>query len=284
MLMVFSVLAASGSSTEASSVVPMTLATMSDHAGQVIVGEVTQVRSYWAESPRRIETEVTFQNVEYLKGSLPDSSSIFRLIVPGGTVGEMRMQVCGAPTFAVGEKWVLFLLPTYKTFPVVGLHQGEMRVYRDVDGEERVGNAFHMPIDGVDSQGFIRVAGQRPGELPHPHARAEHGVRLKEVAPRAGVPARGMTYEEFLATVQPLLDRSKDHHLTEPAGRRILVRYSAVPLKPSAMQQAVNGSRYGNASESPSSPSSEPRGTGGSRQLKAVTRISSEREREEVPR
>ena len=48
--------------------------------------------------------------------------------------------MASAPAFAAGEKWILFLLPTYKTFPVVGLSHGAFRVPTDTDGVERV---FH---------------------------------------------------------------------------------------------------------------------------------------------
>ncbi|MFH1418732.1 MAG: hypothetical protein ABII12_10680 [Planctomycetota bacterium] len=258
------------SSAEASSVVPMTLTTLSDHAGQVIVGEVTQRRPYWADNPKRIETEVTFQNVEYLKGALPGSSSVFKLVVPGGKVGEMQMRICCAPTFAQGEKWVLFLLPTYKTFPVAGLHQGAWRIYRDADGQERVGNAFHIPVDGVDADGFVRAAGKRAWSPHSQHLLAEHNVRVQEVAQRSGEPAEGMTYQSFLDTIRPLLDRSKDHHLTEQAGRRVLVEPTAVPLQPSAMQNTEDSVR---SEDTGKSPSSGQRGTGQARGLEEDARI-----------
>ncbi len=283
-LSVFATLMLFATPAQASSVVPMTLTTMSDHAGQVIVGEVTQRRSYWAENPRRIETEVTFENVEYLKGALPDSSPVFKLVVPGGKVGTMQMRVCCAPIFAQGEKWVLFLLPTYKTFPVAGLHQGAYRIYRDEEGKERVGNAFNIPVDGVDADGFVRSAGKRAWNPHHQHLRAEHQVRVKEFVSHSGEPrepgepaepGEGMAYEAFLYTIRPLLACSKDHHLTEPAGRRVLVEeYRVAPLRKSVTQQNVDRDRaLTQSGDSGNIPSSGQRGIGKARGQQGDARI-----------
>ena len=145
----------------ASTVIPMNLDTLADHAGQVIVGQVTSVRSYWTEAPRRIESEITFQHVEYLKGTLPTSGSTFSLIVPGGTVGKMTMRIAGAPTYAAGEEWILFLLPEYKTFPVVGVWQGAFRIEADAAGERRVCDVSRRPVSGFTTDGFTRTESTR---------------------------------------------------------------------------------------------------------------------------
>lgn len=180
----------------ASSVVPMTVATMADHAGQVITGDVAGTRSYWADEPRRIETEVTFTGVGYLKGAPANADGTFTLRVPGGTIGDLRMRVEGTPEFVVGETWVLFLLPTYRVFPVVGLDQGAYRVVRSADGVDRVyrgGRAVHGP----DAEAAV-------------------------------------SYDRFVKQITPILDASRDHGLTEPAGRPALVPHRAVPLRRAA--------------------------------------------------
>lgn len=229
--------------TYGSSVIPMTLDTMADHAGQVIVGEVVSVRSYWAVNPKRIESEVTFEKVDVLKAPLPGASSTLKLIVPGGKVGDMQMRICCAPSFAAGEKWVLFLLPTYKTFPVVGLYQGAFRVRADAAGVERVGDAFRQAVTGLDSRGFVTVAGRRTGSPYHPHLKASKGVRLKASARQVGQLEEATTYGEFLELLRPVLSKSKDHGLTESAGRRILVPNLAVPLRASTTEKARNNRR-----------------------------------------
>ena len=235
----------------ASTVVPMTVETLADHAGQVIVGTVSSVRSYWADNPRRIESEVTFGQVEYLKGALPDARDEFTLIVPGGTVGEMSLAVCCAPQFNVKEKWLLFLLPSYKTFPVVGLYQGSFIVQADADGIERVSHRRHdvlEPVTGVGTEGFVQYSVNHDSSV-HDHLQAAHSLRLKEGS--ASTPATpALTYAEFVDLLRPILAASRDHELTQPAGQRVLLEYTrAVPLRPSAWQQQ-HGTAPSNTGES----------------------------------
>jgi hypothetical protein len=234
---------------EAATVVPMTVQTLSENAGQVIGGEVVSVRSYWAENPRRIESEVTFQNVEYLKGKLADSTTTFKLLVPGGKVGDWQMRISCAPTFAPGEKWVLFLLPTYRTFPVVGLHEGAFRIESDAEGVARVYDASGGAVIGLGEDNFLHVAEQPAEELSaqagkdaghnapaaqHPKAQdnliGTDGVRVQFVGPPAPE-TKAVSYDDFVALIRPVLERSKAHNLTTPAGRPILTGYKPVPLK-----------------------------------------------------
>jgi hypothetical protein len=261
------VVAGLAAAAQAGAVRPMMLAETADLAGQVIVGEVASVRSYWAENPRRIESEVTFKGVEYLKGALADSTSTFSLIVPGGQVGEWQMRISCAPTFAAGEKWVLFLLPSYKTFPVVGLHQGAFRVETDAEGVARVYDASGQPITGLGADGFVRSA-DREGVVPHDqHERSgrdgmtaerasfsakrkglstkEAGlvstdrVRVQFVGPALPVP-QAMTYDEFIAAIRPTLEQSKAYSLTTPAGRPELPAYFATPIRKAPAGAAVD--------------------------------------------
>ena len=61
---------AAGASTTAA----MPIQSVADHAGQVIVGDVASVRSYFAGNPRQIDSEITFKNVRYLKGPHPGAT------------------------------------------------------------------------------------------------------------------------------------------------------------------------------------------------------------------
>lgn len=242
---------------QASTVVPMTVETLADHAGQVIVGTVASVRSYWADNPRRIESEVTFEQVEYLKGILPDAADEFTLIVPGGTVGEVRMALCCAPQFNVNEKWVLFLLPSYKTFPVVGLYQGSFLVQADADGIERISHRRHgalEPVTAVGADGYLQHS-VRHGSSAHAHLQAAHNIRLKD-DPAGAQNAAALTYAEFVDLLRPVLAASRDHELTQPAGQRVLIDYSrTVPLKPSAWQRQVEAqAAHDNQEEGESGP------------------------------
>lgn len=205
----------------ASTVVPMSLETLADHAGQVIVGTVVGTRSYFIDSPRGIETEMTVAGVEYLKGRLTDSTAEVTLRLPGGTVGDMQMRICCAPVPQIGEKWILFLLPTYRTYPTVGLFQGAFRVVTDATGVERIFRGVDEPVTGFDADGMIQVNGAAPLD------RHVHRVGTDASATRAAVTAtvNAMTLSDFRTLLAPILTASKPHALAAPAGQRVSTPY-----------------------------------------------------------
>ena len=225
----------------ATTVTPMNVDRLSDLAGQVIVGNVAAVNSYWASDPIRIETEVIFDDVSFLKGELPDAPPGFALVVPGGTVGDFTMRIAGAPTFRVGEKRLLFLLPTYKTFPAVGVDQGAFSIRPDQSGVDRVYQSSGLPVAGFDSNGFVRTAKISPTRRHNlPRAIPGESIRPRPIAEAqpAPQPTTALSLDEFIQQISPALDASRDHQLSEPAGRRIPVQYIPVPLKSSPGQRA----------------------------------------------
>jgi hypothetical protein len=232
---------AAGCFAQAGGVEPMTLATLADHAGQVLVGTVRSSRSYWAEDPRRIETELLFHDVRFLKGRLPESGTEFRLVVPGGRIDEWELRVGCTPQFGVGERWLLFLLPTYKTYPVVGLHQGAFRVVADADGMERIYAPGGQPVTGIDADDLVQcgMTSRMHGHAAGPagataHAPGESRLVLANgvvVRGSAAPPAAALTLDAFLARIQAVLDASRDHHLTAPAGQPIQPVLRARPLR-----------------------------------------------------
>jgi hypothetical protein len=217
------------SSAAASSVVPMTVETLADHAGQVVVGRIAAIRSYWAEDPRRIESEVTLEQVEYLKGGLPANRSTLTFTVPGGAIDGFEMRLGCAPAFAIGEKWLLFLLPTYKTFPVVGISSGALRVVADHQGVERLSDSHGAAVRGLDERGFITFA-QTAAPLPVAHLHDATDARVSFDAARAE-PVEAMRLAEFVNLIGPILAQSTDHRLSVPAGRREASAPRAVPLR-----------------------------------------------------
>ncbi len=220
----------------ASTVADMTAAEIADHAGQVIEGVVTSTRSYWTASPtggpdrRRIETEIVLSDVTYWKGRHRGAGDSFTLILPGGTVGQTQMRLCCTPQLEVGQRWILCLLPEYKTYPVVGLWQGAFEVREDLDGTQRVYQASAFPIAGLDDDGaFVAaqpVSADARGNLLH-----ANNVRVMPARDNAP-PAQAMTLNEFKATMQPILKASRDHRMKRPAGRRVPVNYTKTTLKP----------------------------------------------------
>jgi len=209
----------------------MSIARMADLAGQVIVGQVAQSRSYWAEDPRRIETEITFTRTEFAKGAHPGAGESFNMVVPGGTVDDWTLRVAGAPEFAVGETWMLFVLPSYKTHPVVGVFRGAFCVKVDASGVERVFDADQKAILRIDERGVIVSA---VSERHHVTLSGQHSPN--HVTESRDETVMAMTLSEFRAAIQPILDQSRDHRLTESAGRREANTF--VPVPPTANEHA----------------------------------------------
>ncbi len=213
-----------------SSIAPMNLEVISDYTGQAFVGEVESVRPYWAENPRRIESEVTFKNVEYFKGSPDKASDTFSLVVPGGKVGDTQMRICCAPQFASGEKWILMVLPEYKTFPVVGLYRGAFKVVTDEKGTDRIYSAHNQPVTGIDNRSFVEVNGSANYD-PHAQVNEVHNMKVKVNTNAEATAGRGVRYTDFVANLKTVLETSKKYRLDQQAGKRVLVEYSPVSLK-----------------------------------------------------
>jgi hypothetical protein len=106
-------------------------------ASQTIVyGRVVDVQSYETAGRRTIESLVTVQVVEAIKGE-PGRTAYFKL--PGGQVGRYRRVMPGAPQCARGDEVVLFLKGSAPAVPMpFGLTQGLYRVSRDADGRAMV--------------------------------------------------------------------------------------------------------------------------------------------------
>ena len=106
-------------------------------ASQTIVqGRIVDVRSYETAGRRTIESLVTVQVVDAIKGQ-PGGTAYFKL--PGGQVGRYRRVMVGAPQFAPGDEVVLFLKGSAPAVPMpFGLTQGVYRVSRDVSGRAMV--------------------------------------------------------------------------------------------------------------------------------------------------
>ena len=209
---------AAGASTTAA----MPIQSVADHAGQVIVGDVASVRSYFAGNPRQIDSEITFKNVRYLKGPHPGATRRFTLIVPGGTVGTLQMRISDTPRFQVGETWLLFLLSGYRTYPVVGLSQGAFQI--------RAGRVYRgdLPVTGLDENGFVQVA--RPDTGRHRNLKTGPSASGPPGADVGAVPD-ALTERRFERMLRPILRASRDHKMVRPAGRPLAVRHTPEPLK-----------------------------------------------------
>src|SRR5207249_4154516 len=124
-------------------------------ADQIFIGTVTSTPSRQLPSGP-IVTDVTFADPQVLKG--PASIGQIALLVLGGTVGTVTMEVEGVPRFEVGVRYLVFSEGNGSVvFPVVGGPQGLFQVNRDPSsGQELVFDAYGKPIpDSVMNEAFL---------------------------------------------------------------------------------------------------------------------------------
>jgi hypothetical protein len=113
-------------------------------ASQTIVhGRVVDVRSYETAGRMTIESLVTVQVLDAIKGQGPlgpaDAGRYVYFKVPGGQVGRYRRIMVGAPQCERGDELVLFLKGSAPAVPMpFGLTQGVYRVNRDTTGQATV--------------------------------------------------------------------------------------------------------------------------------------------------
>lgn len=144
-------------------VVPADLSELAGEARAIVHGRVVATSAQWADGRRSIETLVTLQVEDTLKGRQAHEVT-FR--VPGGQLGPYRSIMLGAPTFEHGDEVVVFLGSHGPSIPhVLGFSQGVYRVSADSAGARRVvSGAALAPRDAPERQ--VRgVSGRQSPEL-----------------------------------------------------------------------------------------------------------------------
>ena len=118
-------------SASATVLLPADFTTVVAESATIVHGRVVDVSAGLTGPRRTIESLVTVQVIESLKGaSKTDATVTFR--VPNGQVGRYRRVLIGAPEFARGDEIVVFLHGQAPAIPTLfGLSQGVYRVVRD---------------------------------------------------------------------------------------------------------------------------------------------------------
>jgi hypothetical protein len=105
------------------------LPALASDARAIAVGRVVAVESRWTAGRRNIETLVTLQVSEYLKGDLGREVTVR---VPGGQIGPYLSVMPGAPRLVEGDRVVLFLAGQPPELPhILALGQGVFHVVAD---------------------------------------------------------------------------------------------------------------------------------------------------------
>ena len=118
-------------SVSATVLLPADFTTVVAESDTIVHGRVVDVSAGLTGPRRTIESLVTVQVIESLKGaSTTDATVTFR--VPNGQVGRYRRVLIGAPEFARGDEIVVFLHGQAPAIPTLfGLSQGVYRVVRE---------------------------------------------------------------------------------------------------------------------------------------------------------
>ncbi len=108
-------------------------------AGSIVVGKVTNSRTYWSAGGKIILTTYTVEVEENLKGRPARSVELTTI---GGRIGNVELHVSGMPSFEKEEKAVVFVENTGAYQTVVGLGQGKFTVVNDEVSNNVNGLAF----------------------------------------------------------------------------------------------------------------------------------------------
>jgi hypothetical protein len=111
-------------------------------ADVVFEGEVIDTRA--RISPERdgspIVTDVYFRVAKVMKGT-PSSALVLQFL--GGEVGDLGFRVDGVPTFAKGDRDVIFADTTTRLVsPIVGMMHGRVRITADGAGSQEIVRLF----------------------------------------------------------------------------------------------------------------------------------------------
>ena len=125
-----------GSTAPALTLLPASFDEMVNGSQVIVHARVVDVRSQATNGRRSIESVITVEVIESIKGST-GREVMFRM--PNGEIGRYRHVVVGAPEFAPGQEVVLFLAGQAPALPLpFGLSQGVFRVSHGVDGRALV--------------------------------------------------------------------------------------------------------------------------------------------------
>lgn len=146
----------------ATTVIPMSVEDLTRGATRIVEGRALETWSAWNPQRTLIYTYTRVQVVRTLKGAATDTLTVKQL---GGSAGGYTQKVAGVRHFVAGEDALLFLRPSAAndgTMAVVGLMQGNFRIYQAASGQAMVSNG--MPSVSAYRQG--RITSFAGGAMP----------------------------------------------------------------------------------------------------------------------
>ena len=82
------------------------VADLTAEARQIVMGDVVKITSFWDEKHELIKSRIVVDVSDYLVGH---GTGTEELVMSGGTVGDMTLQVSVLPIFEEGDHVLLFL-------------------------------------------------------------------------------------------------------------------------------------------------------------------------------
>ena len=124
-----------GAAAQASTFLAMSQEELVAGSAAVVDARVVQVESFWNRERTAILTEALVRVDETVVGESP---AFVKVRTFGGTVGRVRIDAPGFPTFEPGQRLLLFLYtePADGSVRVQGYRMGEYRIETGADGVE----------------------------------------------------------------------------------------------------------------------------------------------------
>jgi hypothetical protein len=172
------VIVLAGAAVDASTFLAMTRDELVAGSAAVVDARVTQVRSFWNRGRTAILTEALVRVDEVIVGEAP---GFVKVRTFGGTVGRLRIEAPGFPTFERGQRLLLFLYtePADGSVRVQGYRMGQYRIETGADGAERA-----VPM--ADAGMLLLRRDGKAAERPSTVALADLKADLREIGERQG--------------------------------------------------------------------------------------------------
>lgn len=150
----------------ATQIIPSTLESMTDLSDTIVIGKVRDINSYMEDG--KIFTNVTIDVREFVKNSKGVTSGSIDVKYLGGRVGDITLEVDGAPVFELNEKVLLFLRQANSYYRIFGFNYGKYKIFFDEkQGVEFIdGPLFHSPVQ-YDPRTMMKK------DIPEPMGREE---------------------------------------------------------------------------------------------------------------
>ena len=167
-----------GAAAHASTFLAMTQEELVAGSAAVVDARVVQVKSFWNREHTAILTEALVRVDETIVGEAP---AFVKVRTFGGTVGRVRIEAHGFPTFTGGDRLLLFLYtePADGSVRVQGYQLGEYRIETDAAGVEVAKPMADAGMRLLRRDGKAWVA-------PKPIALGEMKASLRDIGERQG--------------------------------------------------------------------------------------------------